>query len=169
MRRLAFIAAVLLATSAAAAELGPVTEVDRTMMNQIFGSQKVEATTLIEDSTVLGRLGSIEEELREALPFSDVFVAHFATNGDLLAWSDKSDVVEVGYWELIGNGGFNDLCLRFGHFGLTSLCAGHDIETSDWMIETTPGNPFGLAPGAAVPGRLGDGELSLDAIAARLP
>jgi hypothetical protein len=168
MRRLALVAAVLVSMPAAAAELGPVTDVDRTMMNQIFGSQKVEATTLIEDSTVLGRLGSIPDELREALPLGDHFVVHFAANGDLLAWSEKSEIVEVGYWELIGNGGFNDLCIRFGHFGLTSLCAGHDIEASDWMIESTPGNPFGLAPGAAVPGKLGASELSLDAIAARL-
>ena len=168
MRGLALVA-VLLAAPAAAAELGPVTPIDPTMMNQLFGSLKVEAAALIEDSTVLGRMGDIPDEQRKALPFASDFVVHFAANGDVLAWSDKSAVVEAGYWELISSNGVNDLCIRFGRFGLTSLCASHEIEASDWMIETTPGNPFGLIAGAAVPAKLGSGDLSLDTIAARLP
>lgn len=168
-RALAVLPLIGLPGSLPAAELGPVTEVDAMLMNQLFGSHKPEAVELIDDSTVLGRLPEIDAALREKLPFGDDFIVHFAMNGDLLAWSDKSDVIEAGYWEIINSNGFNELCLRFGSFGLISLCAAEYIDESDWLIETVEGNPFGLVAGEAVPGVLAGGDLSLSALAERLP
>lgn len=152
-----------------AAELGPVTEFDDLLLMQVWGSKRGEANSLIANSTVLGKLGPIDAELAEKLPFGGDVVLYFADNGDLLAWSDKSAVVEAGYWELIGSSGFNELCIRFGSFGLISLCSSPEIAHSDWLVETTPGNPFALVAGAATPAVLAAGELSLNAIAARLP
>ncbi len=170
MKRLAAMLLMLAATGAPqAAELGVVTEFDELLMYQIYRSKPAEAHSLIANSTVLGKLGAIDPELLEALPFGADMVLFFAENGDLLAWSDKSAVVELGYWELIGSSGFNELCVRFGNFGLTSLCASPEIDHSDWIVESTPGNPFGLAAGDTVPASLAAGELGLAAIAGRLP
>jgi hypothetical protein len=152
-----------------AAELGPVTEFDELLLAQVWTSKRGEANSLIANSTVLGKLGAIDAELLEKLPFGGDVVLHFAENGELLAWSDKSAVVEVGYWELIGSSGFNELCLRFGSFGLISLCSSPEIEHSDWLVETTPGNPFALTGGAAVPATLAGNELGLAALGERLP
>jgi hypothetical protein len=170
--KLAAAALVLLMASpipASAAELGVVTQFDDVLMYQIYASKRGEATSLIANSTVRGRLGDIDPELREKLPFGGDMVLFFAEGGDLLAWSDKSTVIELGYWELIGSSGFNELCLRFGSFGLISLCSSPEIAASDWLIETTPGNPFALVAGAAVPAALGATDLDLTAIAARVP
>jgi hypothetical protein len=152
-----------------AAELGVVTEFDELLMYQIYRSKPAEAHSLIANSTVLGKLGALDTERLAALPFGSDMVLFFAENGDLLAWSDKSAVVELGYWELIGSSGFNELCVRFGNFGLISLCASPEIDHSDWIVESTPGNPFALVAGAAVPAVLAGNELGLAAIAGRLP
>lgn len=160
---------VVLTAPAAAVELRVVTQFDDVLMAQIWFSRREEAQAMISNSTVRGRLGAIEDELREALPFGDDVILHFAEGGALLAWSDKSGVVEEGYWELIGGAAFSELCVRFGAFGLTSVCASPEIDGSAWLIETTPGNPFGLVAGEPVPGLLADGGIELTALAARHP
>jgi hypothetical protein len=168
MIRAGLLAALMLsAAPASAAELKVVTVFTPVMMEQIYRLPTDEARSLIADSTILGKVGAIDAGLAERLPFGADMVLHFAENGDLLAWSDKSAVVEVGYWELIASGGFHDLCVRFGSFGLDSLCASIEIEHSNWIVESTPGNPFGLVGGAAVPMQIGT-DLSLEALAERV-
>mgnify|MGYP000577798297 CR=1 FL=1 len=169
MIRAATLSLALITTAAqtAAVELKVVTAFTPVMMEQIYRLPTDEARAMVEDSTILGRLGAIDEELRERLPYGTDMVFYFAANGDLLAWSDKSAIVEVGYWELIASGGLHDLCVRFGRFGLDSLCASIEIEASDWIVESTPGNPFGLVAGAAVPATIG-ADLSLQTLADRI-
>ena len=171
MMRLAAPLLVLAAatTPAGAAELKVVTPFTPVMMEQIYRLPRPEAEAMFVDSTILGKVGAIDEELRARLPFAGDVIVYFAADGVVLVWSDKSDVVEAGYWELIASGGVQDLCIRFGNFGLDSLCASVEIEHSNWIVESTPGNPFALVAGAAIPAQLADGELSLQAIAARLP
>jgi hypothetical protein len=168
------VAAPLLVLGAAAApvtaaELKVVTAFTPVMMEQIYRLPRSEAEAMFVDTTIRGRVGAIEEDLRARLPFAGDMIVYFAPDGDVLVWSDKSAVVETGYWELIASGGTHDLCIRFGHFGLDSLCASVEAEHSDWIVETTPGNPFALVAGTAIPAQLAGGELSLQAIASRLP
>jgi hypothetical protein len=170
MRLAAAIIVIAAAAPAEAVELGgPVTRFTPVMMEQIYRSPRAEAEALFVDSTVLASLAGVADELQAKLPFAADVVIYFAEGGDVLVWSDKSAVVEVGYWELLASRGFNDLCIRFGNFGLDSLCAAVDIEQSGWIVESTPGNPFGLAGGAATPASLAGGDIGLNALAGRLP
>lgn len=163
--------AVLLATPAPAAELGRVTEIDADQIYQILLVAKVEAEALLADTTMLASLAGIDSAgLREKLPFGDDVVLYFAPGGDLLAWSDKSQVIELGYWELMASSGYNEICARFGYFGLNSICISPDDGRGPyWLKERTSGNPFGLVAGQPVPGTLGAGPRDLMSIAAGLP
>jgi hypothetical protein len=159
--------AASVAGPAVALELRTVTPFNEAMMYTIYTNRRVEVMSLIADTTMLARVGDIDAELKEKLPFSADVVLHFAANGDLLAWSDESGTVEVGYWELIGST-VNELCIRFGSFGMASLCSSPEVEHSDWIVEGTQGNPFGLVGGEPVPMALGTADLSLQSIAARI-
>jgi hypothetical protein len=159
--------AAFVAGPAVALELQAVTPFNEAMMYTIYTNRRVEVMSLIADTTILAKIGDIDSELKEKLPFSADVVLHFAANGDLLAWSDESGTVEVGYWELIGST-VNELCIRFGSFGMTSLCSSPEVEHSDWIVEGTQGNPFGLIAGEPVPMALGTAYLSLRSIAARI-
>jgi hypothetical protein len=169
MRVAAAIALIAFAAPVQAVELtGPVTPFTPVLMELIYRSQRVEAEAMFVDSTVLARLAGVDSELQARLPFGSDAIIHFAANGDVLVWSDKSAVVEIGYWELPASGGLNELCIRFGAFGLNSLCGSTDGTHSDWIVESTPGNPFGLAAGAATPAVLAGSALGLDTLAERL-
>jgi hypothetical protein len=171
MRTLAA-AALLLAAAfpSGAVELSRVSS-PQDGINHALMIPKEEAQAIIADTTMLASLSLIDDAaLKEKLPFGTDAVLYFAENGDLLAWSDKSGVVEAGYWEFMANSGYNELCVRFGRFGLDSIC----IEPRDgggpyWLTQRTNGNPFGLVAGAAVPRTLGAGTLDLSTIAASFP
>lgn len=160
---------LLLTGPGLAVELKPVTEVDDSLRMQFFMMNPPETEGLLGDYTGRVELGAIDAKLAEVLPYGQTAVMFFAINGDLLAWSDKSGQVELGYWEVIDNGAFNEICLRFGSFGVASVCASPQIAMSDWLKELTEGNPFGLAAGEPVPAALGPEPLTLSGLAARLP
>lgn len=161
--------ALVAAAPATAMELRTVTDLDEALWAQIYTLARWEADDLVADTTMFGRLGvSLDKELLTDLPYGPEVVMYFAGNGDLLAWSDKSPVVEKGYWEILDNGAFSEFCIRFGHFGLLSVCSSPETANARWITEGTPGNPFNLVAGAPVPGQLGKDPADLRAIAASL-
>jgi hypothetical protein len=170
--RTLLIALGLVAASAPAApalELRVVTSINAALWGQIYLSARAESEALVRDHTMFGNLGPLDPELLEKLPYGPDVVMYFAENGDLLAWSDKSEVVEVGYWEIMDGGTSRELCIRFGYFGLDSVCSSADTANAQWLTQSTPGNPFGLVAGAPVPGPLGASPADLRAMAASLP
>ncbi len=161
--------ALLSAGPGAALELKVVTTIDAALWSQIYTSPRAESESLVRDHTMFGNLGPLDPKLIEKLPYGPDVVMYFAENGDLLAWSDKSDVVEAGYWEVMDGTPSRELCIRFGVFGLDSVCSAANTANATWLTESTPGNPFGLAAGAPVPGPIGAAPADLRAIAASLP
>ena len=74
----------------------------------------------------------------------------------------------VAVW-LRRDGAFNDVCLRFGKFGLDSVCASPEIANNEWLKELAPGNAFALAANQPVPVALAAEPSTLTDIAATLP
>jgi hypothetical protein len=160
--------AAISASAASAVELKVVTTISESLWGTIYLSPRAESESLVRDHTMFGNLGPLDAKLLEKLPYGPYVVMYFAENGDLLAWSDQSGVVEAGYWEVMDGGNSRELCIRFGHFGLDSVCSAIDTANAMWLTESTPGNPFGLVAGAPVPGPLGEAPADLRAIAAGL-
>lgn len=152
---------------AAAAELGVVTTVDHDLRMQFFMMNPPETEALLANYTARIEMGTLDAKLAAALPYGTQSVMYFAANGDLLAWSDKSANVEQGYWEVIDNGAFNEVCLRFGKFGVDSVCASPQLDNSEWLKELVEGNVFGLESGKSVPGALGADPFTLASIAGK--
>jgi hypothetical protein len=171
MRALAALAVLagLTAPSLAAADLAKVTAVDRALLGRLFNVDAPEAQKVISGQTARIELGEIEAELAERLPYGPNAVVFFDPSGDLLVWSSKSGQVEAGYWEVLDNGAFNDVCLRFGKFGLDSVCASPEIANNEWLKELAPGNAFALAADQPVPVALAAEPSTLTDIAATLP
>ncbi len=124
---LALLLSLAPAAPALAVDMGKVTVVGDGLMDQFLHAPTPDVRDLLRNTTMLIKLGDIDPKLLTALPFGSDAVLFFAENGDLLAWSDKSAVVEAGYWEVIANAGFNEFCIRFGSFGLNSVCASPQI------------------------------------------
>ena len=166
----AFGFALFAASAASGVELDRVRPIDAMLLAELFSIPHDEAETIVADTTMAGRIDdAIDPELRKRLPFGGDVIFYFASDGDLLAWSDKSTTVELGYWEVMGNSNFNEVCVRFGHFGLDSICISPETTGQDWLKQRTDGNPFGLVAGAPVPVPLGSGPIDLAAVAGRLP
>lgn len=165
----ALVLGVLATAPATALELKVVTTINTGIWNQIYTAQRAESESLVRNHTMFGNLGPLDPELLEKLPYGPDVVMYFAENGDLLVWSDKSKVVEKGYWEVMDGTPSRELCIRFGYFGLDSVCSDAGAPNAMWLKQSTPGNPFGLVAGEPVPGPLGKTPADLRAVAASLP
>jgi hypothetical protein len=126
-----------------------------------------EARGYLAGYTVLAKLGQMPGRIKGRIPISTVVVLYFNPNGDLLAWSGKSDIVEKGRWYVGEGRGGNDLCLNFDSSGGEGFCTVLANGRSA-QLESTKGNPFGLKANAPTPHKLGFSGQSLAKIAGQL-
>ncbi|WP_439601407.1 hypothetical protein [Devosia sp.] len=162
------IASLWVATSASALEL-VVRDIDKGLANALFYGSKAEAEGYVSGYTVLLKMGQQPPYLRRRLEFSSNAVLYFAKGGTLLAWSGQSAQVQAGTWRIMRGGNFNEVCVEFAKGRGQPACASPLSGGMNWMKQSTPGNPFGLKAGAAVPFKFGTAGLSLEKIAAKFP
>lgn len=111
-------------------------------------SKTVEA---LSNHTVSMRSWETSDIIVEALPIANASILYFAPDGQVLAWSSKSDVVETGEWKIEPeNERFNNLCLKFDNDPEASTCQALHFRRPIFY-EITDGNPFGLSSENEVP------------------
>lgn len=160
------IAASLVALPANSME---ITKVNNKRIYEFHHASAKNARSYFAGYTLALKLGKVPARLRKLLPISTVSIVYFASNGQLLGWSDKSDKIEVGKWYVQTRGAGNNICILFPQkSGKDSgICTVLSAGTPQF-VESTKGNPFGLKGGKPAPYSLGRFGVSLTKAAKKL-
>lgn len=145
-----------------------ISVIDRAAMKPFQQEEPSEAYAALADHTVSMRSWEQSGFVARALPIANASILYFSPDGQVLGWSAKSDIVEVGEWKIEPeNDRLNNLCLKFANNPNANTCQALHI-TRPVFFEITDGNPFGLNAGDAVPYRIEIEDAVISVIAEKL-
>lgn len=165
--KLALLTLLLSLTLVGGSEALQITKVGKELVRGFQYAAPAQAKGYLAGYTVLAKLGRVQKRVLNILPISTVAILYFAPDGTLLGWSDKSDIVERGTWQVKTAPNGNDLCIFFDKGRGAGMCTVL-IFGGPQFLESTKGNPFGLKANAAVPYDLGRFGVSLGNVAKKL-
>lgn len=154
--RFLFAAGLMLASAAAAVQPATarnirVNQIDASLMDQIYRGTPRQAFAGVADYTVLINVLEMPAPARQILDISGKAVVYFFRDGRLAGWSDKSNTIVGGTWQIVRQDGLNNVCIYFPRGGGKGVCATALSNDSTWIKESTQGNVFDLQVGQPVP------------------